>query len=438
MQDEDEDPSPGKTLPPRTASFQASSLAALIDDHQRRKSSSNSSSSSSSIGSGGGSSISSSFTTAAATLDSSGSNAVAQKRRADELRGGINPFTLAEYTDVSFDVMTISFAQPLAITRAILLLIEGICGDMSRLDVPHDVWTRFLWSSGALYHDTYYHNYHHAFCVVQYTAILLRQTGGIDKLTPKEMFVALLTAAVHDVDHRGLNNAFHVNSKSQLAQKYSNASVLENHHLDVSFGIMKDATKNPLARWPQKEQLWFREEITRMVLKTDMSFHNDLTRMLEQRSKQPQPFDLSLEEDRAVYLEAILHAADIANSVRPFAQSEILSMRIAIEFNLQAEKELSMGLPATVPIQPTILEVCKGEQGFLNHVARPYWVAMHGCFPTLEPQLLQLEENVRSWQRLADSVAGGPFSSEPIADRLSRLSANEPALPPPHPHPAST
>jgi hypothetical protein len=435
IQEEIEGPSPDKDILPRTASFQSSSLA-TIEEHQRSKSSSNPPSSSSSTGSGssgsscGGSSTSSSVTTAAFS-SSSDSIAVSQKRRADELQGGINPYTLAEYTDLKFDVMSISFAQPLAITRAILLLIEGICGDMARLDVPYDVWTRFLWSSGALYHDTYYHNYHHAFCVVQYTAILLKTTGAMDLLTPKERFVALLTAAVHDVDHRGLNNAFHVNSKSQLAQKYSNKSVLENHHLDCSFGIMKDPSKNPLARWPQKEQLWFREEITRMVLKTDMMFHNDLTRMLEERSKKAKPFDFSIEEDKAVYLESIIHAADIANSVRPFAQSETLSMRIAVEFNLQAEKELAMGLPATVPLQPTIIEVCKGEQGFLDHVAKPYWVAMHGCFPCLEAQLLELENNIISWQRLAESVAGGPYASEPIGDRLVRLSANEPSLPPP-------
>ena len=90
-----------------------------------------------------------------------------------------------------------------------------------------------------------------------------------------------------------------------------------------------------------------------------------------------------------------------------------------------------MGLPATVPLQPTIIEVCKGEQGFLNHVAKPYWVAMHGCFPCLEAQLLELENNIISWQRLAESVAGGPYASEPIGDRLVRLSANEPSLPPP-------
>lgn len=321
----------------------------------------------------------------------------------------------------SFDVLSISHAQPLAITRAIFLHIEGICGDMTRMDVPYDVWTRFLWSSGAFYSDASYHNFHHAFCVVQYTAILLRDTGGIDKLTPKELFVALLTAVVHDVDHRGLNNAFHVNSKSQLAQKYSNSSVLENHHLEVCFGIMKEASKNPLARWTQEEQIWFREEMTRMVIKTDMSFHNDLTRMLEQRSKQTQPFDLSLKEDRAVYLEVILHAADIANSVRPFAQSEVLATRLALEFNLQAEKEQALGLPVSVPLQQTIMDVCKGEQGFLNYVAKPYWQAMHGCFPALEVQLLELENNVISWQRLAESVAGSPFADEPITDRLQRL-----------------
>lgn len=166
-----------------------------------------------------------------------------------------------------------------------------------------------------------------------------------------------------------------------------------------------------------------------MVLKTDMSVHNDLTRMLEERSQKAIPFDFSLEEDKAVYLEIILHAADIGNSVRPFVQSEVLATRLALEFNLQAEKEQALGLPVSVPLQPTIMEVCKGEQGFLNYVAKPFWSALHACFPTLEPQLLELENNVISWQRLAESVEGGPFASEPIADRIQRLSQTSELVP---------
>ena len=42
--------------------------------------------------------------------------------------------------------------------------------------------------------------------------------------------VLLVSTLVHDVDHNGLNNNFHINSQSPLAVLYNDISVLENHH----------------------------------------------------------------------------------------------------------------------------------------------------------------------------------------------------------------
>ncbi len=49
---------------------------------------------------------------------------------------------------------------------------------------------------------------------------------------------------VHDFDHRGFNNAFEVNSKSELAIRYNDASVLENHHVAATFAIMRQEDCN--------------------------------------------------------------------------------------------------------------------------------------------------------------------------------------------------
>ena len=47
--------------------------------------------------------------------------------------------------------------------------------------------------------------------------------------------VLLVSTLVHDVDHNGLNNNFHINSQSPLAVLYNDISVLENHH--CSFAV---------------------------------------------------------------------------------------------------------------------------------------------------------------------------------------------------------
>lgn len=56
--------------------------------------------------------------------------------------------------------------------------------------------------------------------------------------TDAELFGVVLAAVIHDFDHPGVNNAFMINSKSDIAIRYNDISVLENHHLAASFAIM--------------------------------------------------------------------------------------------------------------------------------------------------------------------------------------------------------
>jgi hypothetical protein len=361
--------------------------------------------------------------------------------RAEEMQSGILPITFDEFLSRDFDVLRLSPSQPLSITRAILIIVEGIVGNLFNLDVSQSTFVRFLWKVGNYYHPAPYHNWHHAFCVVQSMALLLVHTeasgatgapggdtrgrGEKGRLTPKELFIALLSAVIHDVDHRGLNNTFHNNNKSSLSLKYDGKSTLERHHIDVCFGIMNDASHNPLAHWTAEEQAKGRTAITYMVLKTDMGAHNDLTKVLQ--SREGLAFDLRDEDDKKLYLEAMLHAADISNSVRPFAQNEILAMRLAVEFNDQVDKEKHLGLPtASFMIQPTIMEVCNGEQGFLTYVAKPYWTALAQCFVgKFEPELATLDANIACWRELGDTVAKGPHASEPLSVRLKRRISGE-------------
>ena len=170
---------------------------------------------------------------------------------------------------------------------------------------------------------------------------------------------------------------------------------------------------------------------------TDMSRHNDLVKALEERaarrlrtplhtesrgSSSSDAFDFSDADEKKSYLEAILHAADISNSVRPFAQSEVLATLLAVEFNAQTAKEKAMGLPiAAFMVQPTIAEVCMGEVGFLKFVAKPYWTALFLCFDDVEPELIALESNILSWDQLAERVGNDPgILSEPLIERSSR------------------
>ena len=54
-------------------------------------------------------------------------------------------------------------------------------------------------------------------------------------LSDLEIFTALISAIIHDYDHTGTTNNFHINSESNLAILYNDRAVLENHHVSEFF-----------------------------------------------------------------------------------------------------------------------------------------------------------------------------------------------------------
>ena len=113
-----------------------------------------------------------------------------------------------------------------------------------------------------------YHNNLHATDVLQTTHWLISQTGVKDWLTDIEIFALLFSAIIHDYDHSGTTNNFHVQSNSSLAFLYNDRSVLENHHVAAFFRTMQDNDCFILGNMSMTEFREFRSLMIEMVLHT--------------------------------------------------------------------------------------------------------------------------------------------------------------------------
>lgn len=108
-----------------------------------------------------------------------------------------------------------------------------------------------------------------------------------------DMLAAIFAAAIHDVDHPGFTNQYLVNSSrtlavhggnkynspssdSELAIMYNDESVLEQHHLAVSFKLLQESNCDFLLGLNKKQRLLFRKTVIEMVMATDMSKHMTL------------------------------------------------------------------------------------------------------------------------------------------------------------------
>ncbi|XP_057252502.1 dual specificity calcium/calmodulin-dependent 3',5'-cyclic nucleotide phosphodiesterase 1B-like, partial [Pezoporus wallicus] len=118
-----------------------------------------------------------------------------------------------------------------------------------------------------------YHNQVHAADVTQTVHCFLVRTGMLHYLTELEVLAIIFAAAIHDYEHTGTTNSFHIQTKSDCAILYNDRSVLENHHISAAFRLMQDEEMNIFVNLTKDEFAELRALVIEMVLATDMSCH---------------------------------------------------------------------------------------------------------------------------------------------------------------------
>ncbi len=83
----------------------------------------------------------------------------------------------------------------------------------------------------------------------------------------------MIAAQIHDVDHPGRNNAFLVTTGDELAIRYNDESVLENHHCATGFSILQRSDCNILSNLKREEYIELRKMVINLVLGTDFAKH---------------------------------------------------------------------------------------------------------------------------------------------------------------------
>ena len=67
-----------------------------------------------------------------------------------------------------------------------------------------------------------------------------------------QLFALIFGALCHDVSHRGRTNIFEINSLSNLAIRYHDKSVLEQHHAATAIKLMTGSYTSILVNMPNE------------------------------------------------------------------------------------------------------------------------------------------------------------------------------------------
>ncbi|KAK3512969.1 hypothetical protein QTP70_033401 [Hemibagrus guttatus] len=241
----------------------------------------------------------------------------------------------------------------------------------SRFKVPISCLMSFLCELERGYnkHTNAYHNHTHAADVTHTVHCLLLRTGVLYWLTELEVLACLFAAAIHDYEHTGNTNNFHIYTRwvrwSELAMIYNDRSVQESHHVSAAFRLLQDENTNIFMNLTRPEWIELRSLVIEMVLGTDMSCHVLQVKAMRSCLQQHECID------KPKALSLILHAADISHPAKPWSLHSRWTPRLMEEFFTQGDKEAELGLSISPLCDRNNTPVAQSQIAFMEFIVEP-------------------------------------------------------------------
>ncbi|XP_030631711.1 cAMP-specific 3',5'-cyclic phosphodiesterase 4D isoform X2 [Chanos chanos] len=303
---------------------------------------------------------------------------------------GVDIFKISEY----------SGNRPLTVTMYTIFQERDL---LKSFKIPADTFITFMMTLEENYHsDVAYHNNIHAADVVQSTHVLLSTPALEAVFTDLEILAALFASAIHDVDHPGVSNQFLINTNSELALMYNDASVLENHHLAVGFKLLQEENCDIFQNLSKKQRQSLRKMVIDMVLATDMSKHMNLLADLKTMVETKKVTSLGVllldnYSDRIQVLQNMVHCADLSNPTKPLELYRQWTDRIMEEFFTQGDRERDKGMEISPMCDKHNASIEKSQVGFIDYIAHPLWETWADLVHPDAQMILDTLEDNREW-----------------------------------------
>ncbi|KAB1254027.1 Calcium/calmodulin-dependent 3'; 5'-cyclic nucleotide phosphodiesterase 1B [Camelus dromedarius] len=232
-------------------------------------------------------------------------------------------------------------------------------------------------------------------------------------LSETEVLAIVFAAAIHDYEHTGTTNSFHIQTKSECAILYNDRSVLENHISSV-FWMMQDDEMNIFTNLTKDEFVELRALVFEMVLATDMSCHFQQVKTMKMALQQLERID------KPKALSLLLHATDISHPTKQWVVHSLWNKALMEEFFCQGDKEAELGLPFSplcfidFIVEPTfsvLMDVAEKSPSLDVEVGdpNPDMVSFHSIWTKY------IQENKQKWKERAASSITNQMSIDELS-----------------------
>ncbi|XP_059391143.1 dual specificity calcium/calmodulin-dependent 3',5'-cyclic nucleotide phosphodiesterase 1A-like isoform X3 [Carassius carassius] len=286
----------------------------------------------------------------------------------------------------SFDVFTLNDASGDHALKFIFYELLTRYDLINRFKIPVSALVSFVEALEVGYgkYRNPYHNLIHAADVTQTVHYLLLKTGMVHWLTELEIFAMLFAAAVHDYEHTGTTNNFHIQTRSDTAILYNDRAVQENHHVSAAYRLLQeDDEMNILHNLSKDDWRELRALVVEMVLATDMSCHFQQIKAMKNFLQQPEVID------KPKALSLLLHTADISHPAKNWNMHHRWTTSLLEEFFRQGDKEAELGLPFSPLCDRKSTMVAQSQIGFIDFIVEPTFTVLTDMIEKIVTPLIE-------------------------------------------------
>ncbi|XP_071754578.1 uncharacterized protein pde1a [Centroberyx gerrardi] len=273
---------------------------------------------------------------------------------------------------------------------------------INRFRVPVQALVQFVEAleSGYSKHRNPYHNLTHAADVTQTAHFLMLHTGLMHWLSELEILAMVFAAAIHDFEHTGTTNNFHIQTRSEVAILYNDRSVLENHHVSAAYRLMAEEDMNILTNLNKDDWRELRGLVIEMVMSTDMSCHFQQIKTMRNALTQTHGLD------KVKVLSLMLHAADISHPAKAWPLHYRWTHSLMEEFFRQGDKEVELGLPFSPLCDRKATMIAQSQIGFIDFIVEPTFTVLVDTTQKVIGPLIEEERKARETGNRRSSLTG--------------------------------
>jgi hypothetical protein len=250
-----------------------------------------------------------------------------------------------------------------------------------------------------------------------------------------EILALIIASLIHDFDHPGKTNQFHIAIRDPKAILYNDRAVLENHHCAQAFFLLAKEEHNIFSNLSAKDYAQVRKLIVELVLATDLGAHFDFLAQFKS-SISSGTLDSSSEKlaaptpaasaNRLMIYKMALKCGDLGHACKTLPLHEKWTHRITEEFYRQGDEERKRSLPISPFMDRQKANLPQSQVGFLDFLVVPMftiWVKFLELNDDKCPLMEQLQRNKAHWKAQLEQP-------KPPSAAVAAVSVATPTAPP--------